>query len=117
MDKNADAMPTKDFFVRMITRDISLEDCILDLIDNCLDGARRQLAARNGGAGEIHSYEGFRVRLQIGQERFRIEDNCGGISIDNAIDYAFHFGRRPDAPKEEDYAIRSLRHRYETSDP
>ena len=105
MDKNADAMPTKDFFVRMITRDISLEDCILDLIDNCLDGSRRQLAARNGGAGEIHSYEGFRVRLQIGQERFRIEDNCGGISIANAIDYAFHFGRRPDAPKEEDYAI------------
>ena len=105
MDKNADAMPTKDFFVRMITRDISLEDCILDLIDNCLDGARRQLAARNGGAGDMHTYEGFRATLQIGQENFRIEDNCGGIGIANAIDYAFHFGRRPDAPKEEDYAI------------
>ena len=24
--KNADATPTKDFFVRMITKDISLED-------------------------------------------------------------------------------------------
>jgi hypothetical protein len=34
-----DANPTKAFFVRMITRDISLEDCILDLIDNSVDGA------------------------------------------------------------------------------
>lgn len=35
----ATAFPTKAFFVRMITRDISLEDCILDLIDNSVDGA------------------------------------------------------------------------------
>lgn len=35
----AHANPTKSFFVRMITRDISLEDCILDLIDNSIDGA------------------------------------------------------------------------------
>jgi hypothetical protein len=35
----AEANPTKAFFVRMITRDISLADCILDLIDNSVDAA------------------------------------------------------------------------------
>ena len=41
MIKKANAHPTKDFFVKMITKDIALEDCLLDLIDNCIDGARR----------------------------------------------------------------------------
>ena len=35
----AGANPAKSFFVRMITRDIVLEDCIFDLIDNSVDEA------------------------------------------------------------------------------
>ena len=35
----AEASPTKQFFVSMLTRDINLADAILDLLDNCLDGA------------------------------------------------------------------------------
>ena len=104
MDKKADATPTKSFFVRMITRDISLEDCLLDLVDNCLDGARRHFALREHDA-VVPNYHGFRAALHLGQSEFRIDDNCGGIGIGNAIDYAFHFGRRPDAPNEGDYAI------------
>ena len=101
----ANASPTKDFFVRMITKDISLEDCILDLVDNCLDGARRTIVAKDGDGKMIESYEQFHTKLHINFEEFRIEDNCGGISIDDAINYAFHFGRRPDAPTEEDFSI------------
>lgn len=37
----AEASPTKRFFVSMLTRDINLADAILDLLDNCLDGALR----------------------------------------------------------------------------
>ena len=33
----AQASPTKRFFVSMLTRDINLADAILDLLDNCLD--------------------------------------------------------------------------------
>ena len=33
----AKAYPRKHFFFEMFTRDISLEDCILDLIDNSID--------------------------------------------------------------------------------
>ena len=53
----------------------------------------------------IESYEQFYTKLHINSEEFRIEDNCGGISIDDAIDYAFHFGRRPDAPAEGGFSI------------
>ncbi|MGA3268404.1 MAG: hypothetical protein ABSE16_16460, partial [Verrucomicrobiota bacterium] len=34
----AKAYPRKNFFVQMFTKDISLEDCVLDLIDNSVDG-------------------------------------------------------------------------------
>ncbi|HEX3252763.1 MAG TPA: hypothetical protein VHS05_25215, partial [Pyrinomonadaceae bacterium] len=33
--------PAKSFFVSMLTRDIDLQDAILDLLDNCVDGALR----------------------------------------------------------------------------
>ena len=31
--------PTKKFFIEMITRDISIEDAIIDFLDNSIDGA------------------------------------------------------------------------------
>ena len=97
----ADATPTKEFFVNMITKDISLEDCLLDLIDNCLDGVRRKV----GNLENEQLYDSFHAKLDIKPNKFVIEDNCGGISINNAIDYAFHFGRRPDAPDDADSSI------------
>lgn len=89
----------------MITRDISLEDCILDLIDNCLDGARQKLIEREQNGAKVSNYDGFRAALHIDPEEFRIEDNCGGISVADAIDHAFHFGRRPDTPQDGEYSI------------
>jgi len=95
--RKAHAAPTKEFFVRMITKDIDLADAILDLIDNCLDGARRLSL----NAAPATRYKGFWARVVLGQDRFRIEDNCGGIGFDQAINHAFHFGRRRDAPLDE----------------
>ena len=104
-DQNAErkinAYPTKDFFVRMITRDISLDNCILELIDNCLDGAHRKNANTNGA----QNLDGFYAKLNIGENMFTIEDNCGGIGVAEAIDYAFRFGRHPDAPDDGDFSI------------
>lgn len=93
--KRIHASPTKDFFVEMITKDISLNDCILDLLDNAVDGARRTV-----GVGPDVSFETHWVRLQLDAETFSIEDNCGGIRLSDAIDYAFHFGRRSDTPDD-----------------
>lgn len=85
--------PTKDFFVTMITRDILLRDCIFDLLDNSIDGARRK---PSGDAAK--AFDGYEIRLDFDAEFFRIEDNTGGIRLSDAIDYAFHFGRRADSP-------------------
>lgn len=103
MAEKASAEPTKEFFVNMITKDIQLDACILDLLDNCLDGANTQLA--NRGSETDRRYEGYWAEITISEDEFKIADNCGGISVDEAINYAFRFGRRPDAPSEADYSI------------
>ncbi len=90
----AKAIPTKQFFVSMLTRDISLADAILDLIDNCLDGALR--CANGGGVDYSKHY----VKVTLNEQFFSIEDNCGGIPRDVAKNYAFKMGREPDDDRD-----------------
>jgi hypothetical protein len=105
MVTKAHASPTKQFFVHMITKDISLEACILDLLDNCVDGARDDLRRRKVQRSPSELYRGYYARITFDETHFMIEDNCGGIPLDDAVDYAFHFGRRPDAEPEADFAV------------
>src|SRR6266849_9758002 len=100
----ADASPTKQFFIRMITRDIRLEDCILDLIDNSLDGATRLIHKKLPSRDEDNKFAGFEISLSLDGE-FSISDNCGGIGLKLAKEVAFHFGRPKDAPPDKDYMI------------
>jgi len=83
-----EASPAKAFFVEMITRDIELQDALLDLLDNCIDGVRRIGKTR----GE-HPYKGYHAYISFSEEEFVIEDNCGGIPFDIAKRYAFMMGR------------------------
>src|SRR4051812_11647757 len=80
-----DASPTKEFFIEMLTRDIELVPAITDLVDNCVDGARRLRTSDD--------YNGLFVRLVVEPSQFIIADNCGGIDLDLAEKYAFRFGR------------------------
>lgn len=81
--------PTKRFFVSMLTRDIELRDAILDLVDNCVDGATRQLKGKLRGE---KPYDGYFARLSLSATSFDIADNCGGIP-QAAIKDAFLLGR------------------------
>lgn len=92
----AQASPTKQFFVSMLTRDISLDDAILDLLDNCLDGALRL------AKGEKVDYSKHFVKIELTGERFSMADNCGGIPRDTAIKYAFKMGREIDEKRDSD---------------
>jgi hypothetical protein len=105
MPTKAHGDPSKEFFVYTITKDVSVEDCILDLLDNCIDGARKTLIKKDASLTKIEHYNGYTAQLVANSSTFRITDNCGGLSISEAIDYAFHFGRRPDAPMDGPYSI------------
>lgn len=90
IDGEIDAMPTKELFIEMLTRDITLIPAILDLADNSADGARKLK-----GDG---SFDGFSTKISVGPDKFEIADNCGGFDDVVARKYAFRFGRAPDAP-------------------
>jgi hypothetical protein len=81
--------PTKDFFVSMLTRDIALDDAILDLVDNSVDGAMRSRQSQRGAAD---MYKGCRCDLVINGTTFKISDNCGGIPK-AYLENAFRLGR------------------------
>lgn len=91
LKKNPDSIdgrPTKNFFLSVLVKDVLLEDAILDLIDNSVDGARRT-SGKN-------KYQGHTVKIETCKNHFLIEDNCGGIDIETAQKYAFRFGRDKD---------------------
>jgi hypothetical protein len=100
--KLANAYPRKNFFVQMFTKDISLEDCVLDLIDNSVDGFIRNRnlrlssiasaiweknAPKKGGPGNLPL-----IRVSLSEAGFQISDNCGGIDLDEALSEVFKFG-------------------------
>jgi len=74
----------------MLVKDVELKAAIVDLVDNCVDGARNIKTDRN--------FEGLYIRIEANPEYFRIVDNCGGISVDLARQYAFRFGRPKKMP-------------------
>lgn len=101
MANTVSAFPAKRFFVEMLTRDIELQDAILDLLDNCVDGALRQNQS-TPPQDQSKPYLGRQATISFNKDGFTITDNCGGIPRDLAETYAFRMGR-PD--KERDAAI------------
>jgi Histidine kinase-, DNA gyrase B-, and HSP90-like ATPase len=91
--------PVKRFFVDMLTRDISLQDVLLDLIDNSVDGVLRSIdeATRQ----REKPYTGYWVRITLSANEFVIEDNCGGIPW-NERDRAFRMGNPAESSSVED---------------
>ncbi|WP_420575370.1 ATP-binding protein [Ekhidna sp.] len=85
------ASPTKDLFITMLVRDLTLRDAIGDLVDNSVDAAK---SISNNG-----SYNDLKIDLTASPEKFIIEDNCGGFSVDVARNYAFCFGRPSGYPE------------------
>lgn len=90
-----DASPVKSFFVHMLTRDIKLEEAILDLLDNCVDGILRS----KGSNARKEPYSGFWAEIDFKKDAFAISDNCGGIPW-NLHNYAFKMGRAIDRPTD-----------------
>lgn len=102
----ASAYPRKVFFIQMFTKDISLEDCVLDLIDNSVDGLIRSTNMQLSSISEsifsevigesCRVTESRQVTISYSADEFCIEDNCGGIDFEHARTEAFNFGHGAD---------------------
>lgn len=102
----ANAFPRKTFFIQMFTKDISLEDSILDLVDNSIDGLIRtehfNLSDISKGIfrknGHLRPTTGGlpSISVKYSVDEVVIEDNCGGIDFQYALKEAFNFGHSPD---------------------
>lgn len=93
-DRRADANPTKAFFVTMITRDITLEDSILDLVDNSVDAAWKSEGSSPAGLKDNTDLSAHSITISAEPDRFSIVDNCGGMTLEDAASHAFSFGRK-----------------------
>ena len=101
----ANAYPRKNFFIQMFTKDISLEDCILDLIDNSIDGLIRSRKLKLSAISRsIFARDGKKtvrigglptVNVTYSGRSVEIKDDCGGIDLDYARTEAFNFGHGP----------------------
>ena len=102
MVEHANAFPRKHFFLEMFTRDISLEDCILDLIDNSIDALVKTkdidissvVFRKSRMPPSPESLPSVDVTLT--DRAFTIADNCGGISYADAKNEVFNFGHGAD---------------------
>ena len=93
----ANAYPKKRFFLDMFTRDIALEDCILDLIDNSIDSLVETRQIDLADASFVTSPKPANppatIKVNFSVDHFTIKDNCGGIPLKEAQNGTFNFGR------------------------
>ena len=75
--------PTKKLFIDILTRDIPIRDCILELLDNAVDSYTRN---------EID--EKRKIRLNFDKNELSIFDDCGGIDKKKLQEEVFRFGTK-----------------------
>jgi hypothetical protein len=96
----ADASPAKRLFISLITRDISLIDAILDIIDNSINAALEPLAPRLKTADDYQkllSNPNIKPRVQIdikiSSSKIVVEDTAFGITSTMARNDVFRIGK------------------------
>ncbi len=100
MVMQASARVAKRFFIDFITRDITLEDSLLDLIDNSIDSLIRvrgidvtaNLLQPSTSRTDISRLP--TIDLDISGDQITIVDRSGGIPLRLARDEVFNFGRQ-----------------------
>ncbi|MEW5923652.1 MAG: ATP-binding protein [Candidatus Zixiibacteriota bacterium] len=81
MTQNIKFYPTKRLFIKTLTQDITIHDCILDLMDNAVDAYVKN---------DLH--ERRKIELSFNKSKFEIYDNCGGITLTDLIEHVFRLG-------------------------
>src|SRR5947208_13739464 len=100
MVMQASARVAKRFFIDFITRDITLEDSLLDLIDNSIDSLIRfrqlDISANllQPPASEIDLSRLPTVDVDISVNQITVTDRSGGIPLKLAKEAVFNFGKQ-----------------------
>ena len=94
--KTIDASPRKSFFISLLTRDIELSSCVLDLIDNSIDGIIQKswvdISNMTSESAENNEpLSNYIINVELTENHFVIKDNGSGISEEILTDYAFRF--------------------------
>jgi hypothetical protein len=102
----ANAQPAKRLFISLLTRDISLVDALLDILDNSINAAMEPYAEALLDAEGYHQLLSnpevkptATIKVSISAKGVTIDDDAGGISLADAETRVFAFGRA-DAPEE-----------------
>ena len=104
----ANASPEKHLFLEMFIRDLTLEDSVLDLIDNSIDSLIKNrnidvsealvpIESNSDKEDTPQKSEPASIKIIFNDKYFHIEDNCGGISIKDAVEEVFRFGHSMEA--------------------
>jgi hypothetical protein len=80
------ANPSKDFFISMLVKDITLRDAIGDLVDNAVDSIKAK-------ALNPENLKDYVITIKLDKQSFSIKDNGSGMEADVARKYAFNFGK------------------------
>ncbi len=81
-----EGIPSKELFIDMLVKDLSLRDAIGDLVDNSVDAANKHA----GGKNDLSK---FSVHITFDKSHFSISDNAGGIEEEIARTSAFKLGK------------------------
>jgi hypothetical protein len=78
----------------MFTRDIALEDCVLDLVDNSIDALirSREIDLEVEIGTDWRLPRPAHIDVQISSNAIVVADDCGGIPIEKAKHEVFIFG-------------------------
>lgn len=95
----ANASPEKRLFISLLTRDISLIDAFLDLVDNSINSAikKKKIDLRRT-EDYVKLFEGNaddkapEINITILNDSIEIRDTTGGISLKDAENDVFRFG-------------------------
>lgn len=105
----ANASPQRRLFISLITRDITLADAILDIIDNSINAALQPMAERLKTADDYQRLLAdknvkpkIEIDIRINSSRIAIDDNAPGIPLAMARDHVFQFGREEDGADTTD---------------
>jgi len=75
--------PTKKLFIDILTQDLSISECILDLLDNSVDSYTRN-----------NINEKRDIQLNFDKNELILFDNCGGIDKEKLKNEVFRFGAK-----------------------